>query len=140
MGIITEKGTLPFGVEGKDGVRHRDFEMRPRLVKDTLEISREQGMQKLEDDDMFFTLCLTAKQIIHIGDIRPVPVELMLEMMDEDMAAILDAKEALATRLESFRASIEGGGGQGASDVATAANTPNEENHPGVAKDTASDG
>ena len=139
MGIITQKGKLPFGID-LDGVPQCDFEIRPRLVKDTMEIAREQGMKKLEDDDIFFTLCLTAKQIIHIGDIQPVPVEVILEMMDEDMGAILKAKENLATRLESFRASSEGGGGQGASDVATAANTPDEKDHPGAVEDTASDG
>ena len=137
--IITVKGTLPFGIE-KDGMVHRDFEIRPRLVKDTLEIAREQGRKKIEDDDMFFTMCLTAKQILHIGDIQPVPVELLLEMLDEDMAAILDAKEVLATRLESFRMPASGSGEQSASDVSATGDSQSQENHSGAAQDPASDG
>ncbi len=137
MAIITQKGTLPFGIE-QDGVRHRDFEMRPRLVRDTMEIAREQGMQKLENDDIFFTLCHTAKQIIHIGDICPVPIETVLDMLDEDMAAILDAKEVLATRLESFRASI--GEEETTSNGSATADTGNEEGRTGAPQDTAPDG
>ena len=139
-GMLTEKGTLPFGIEDKDGVRHREFEMRPRLVKDTVEIAREQGMQRLEGDDVFFSLCLTAKQILHIGEIQPVPVDMLLDLYDEDLAAINTTKEVLAGRLESFRVSIAGGGEESMAVIATGADTPGAEDRSDAAKDPASDG
>lgn len=104
--MITEKGVLPIGVE-RDGKWHREFEVRPRLVKDTMEVAREQGMQKLEND-IFFSLCLAAKQIIRIGDISPVPVEELLEMFDRDVAVITEAREKLAARLDRFHEGSEG--------------------------------
>jgi phage FluMu protein gp41 len=141
VGIITEKGKLPFGIEDKDGVRHRDFEIRPRLVKDTMEIAREQGIQKLEEaGDVFFMMCLLSRQILHIGSICPVPVDLLLDLYEEDMAVIVKAREDLAMRLESFRASIEADGEADASTIATGADTPNEKDRPGAVKDTTSDG
>jgi len=138
--IITEKGTLPVGIFDENGVRQRDFEIRPQLVRDTMEIAREQGMQRLEDDDIFFGFCLVAKRIIHIGDIRPVPVEVVLDMLDDDMKSIQDAKEVLAARLESFRTSAGNDGKEGASDVPARADTGNAEDRSGAVENTAPDG
>jgi hypothetical protein len=84
--MITEKGTLPIGIE-KDGKWHRDFEIRPALVKDTVEVADEQEPKKL-DNPSYYGICLTAKQIIRIGDISPVPVDLVMEMYDDDIGEI----------------------------------------------------
>jgi phage FluMu protein gp41 len=105
--MITEKGTLPIGIE-KDGKWHRDFEIRPALVKDTVEVADEQEPKKL-DNPSYYGICLTAKQIVRIGDISPVPVEVVMEMYDDDIGEISAAKARLAIRLRSFRAESEGG-------------------------------
>ncbi len=99
--MITEKGTIPIGIE-KDGVWHREFEIRPSLVRDTVEVAEEQDAQKLNNNS-FYIICLTAKQIVRIGDISPVPVEVVLNMFDEDFGEIANAKLRLAARLRSFR-------------------------------------
>ncbi|MFZ0946145.1 MAG: hypothetical protein WB930_13830 [Syntrophobacteraceae bacterium] len=138
MDYITEKGTLPFGIL-QDGVRHRDFEIRPRLVKDTLEVAREQGMESLKDD-IFFSLCLTAKQILYIGDIAPVSVDVLLEMLDKDMGTIITVKDTLASRLESFRDDAEIAGEKGEPDIAARTDTPGEKAGPGASEDTVSGG
>jgi hypothetical protein len=131
--MITEKGTLPIGIE-KDGKWHRDFEIRPRLVKDTMEVAREQDMQRLEGDDIFFSLCLTAKQIIRIGDISPLPVDLLLEMYDLDIAEINIAKEKLAARLQSFHDPDAAGAQEGALAVSGSADTADEKADPGASQ------
>jgi hypothetical protein len=136
--MVTEKGILPFGI-AKDGKRHREFEIRPQLVKDTLEVTREQGMEKLQDS-MFFSLCLTAKQIVHIGDIQPVPIEVLLDMLDEDMGSIITAKEALADRLKSFCDSIGSTGEKAASDDTASGGPKHQEADPGANEVAISDG
>lgn len=101
MGMMTERGRLIFGVE-RDGQDHRDFEIRPTVVGDTLDAYSEHGTEKL-GNDLFCSLCMTAKQILYIGDIRPIPVECLLKMQDEDFREISKAKERLAARLATFR-------------------------------------
>ena len=132
--MITEKGTLPVGIE-RDGKWHREFEIRPRLVKDTMEVAREQGMKKLEDD-IFFSLCLTAKQIVRIGEISPLPVDELLEMVDLDVAKINEAREKLASRLESFHTSTGSDGEESAPDISPGADTTDEKGAPGAGQDS----
>jgi hypothetical protein len=99
--MITEKGILPVGIE-KDGKVHREFEVRPALVKDSIEVGDEHAHSALKNQ-FFVGVCLTAKQIVRIGDISPVPVELLVEMYDLDLGAITAAKDRLAKRLIRFR-------------------------------------
>src|SRR5208337_2911986 len=107
--------------------------------KDTLEVAREQGLQKLQDDDIFFSLCLTAKQIARIGDIAPVTVDLLEEMVDSDMAAITNAKETLAARLESFHSADGGRREEPPSAAAERADTAGEKDGPVASEDPAPD-
>jgi hypothetical protein len=94
---------LPVGIE-KDGKWHREFEIRPALVKDTIEVADEQEPKKLENAS-YYSICLTAKEIVRIGDIIPVNAELVMGMLDEDFGEIVKAKARLATRLRSFHGS-----------------------------------
>jgi hypothetical protein len=98
--VITEKGTLPVGIE-KDGKFHREFEIRPALVRDTIEVADEEEPKKLENAS-YYGICLTAKQIVRIGDIFPLSPELVMGMLDEDFGEIAKAKARLAARLKSF--------------------------------------
>jgi hypothetical protein len=98
--MISEKGILPVGIE-KDGVWHREFEIRPALVKDTIEVSGEQDVEKL-GNKWFAGMCLTAKQIVRIGSISPILAADVMEMLDTDLDEINAAKERLAARLCTF--------------------------------------
>lgn len=122
MAMMTEKGTLPFGIE-RDGKVHRDFEIRPALVKDTLEAYAEHGAIKLEDN-AFGNVCLTSKRLLRIGDISPVTMDDMSGLMDEDYGEIVAAKERLAARLASFR---RGGGIEGSEAAGPIVSTESKE-------------
>ncbi|MFZ0932302.1 MAG: hypothetical protein WAN11_27130 [Syntrophobacteraceae bacterium] len=97
---ITEKGTLPVGIE-RDGKFHREFEIRPALVGDSIEVADEHEPKKLTNR-WYANICLAAKQIIRIGDISPVPFEEVVKMLDLDMEQVYAAQERLATRLSRF--------------------------------------
>ncbi len=99
--MLTEKGTLPIGLE-KDGKVHREFEIRPQLIHDAVDVLAEQGEVKT-DNNAFFGACLIAKQLVRIGDISPVPVEDVLEMFEEDGRELRAAQARLTERLKSFR-------------------------------------
>lgn len=112
--MITEKGTLTIGIE-RDGKWHREFEVRPALVKDTVEIADEQEPKKLENSS-YYAMCITAKEIVRIGEISPVTVEMVMEMLDVDFGDISAAKARLAARLKSFHRDAEESGQERASD------------------------
>ena len=103
--MLTEKGILPVGIE-KDGVWHREFEIRPGLVKDTIEVGDEHGQAELRNQ-YFVGICLTAKQLVRIGEICPVTADVVAGMYDVDLAEISTAKQRLAMRLAQFRKSAE---------------------------------
>jgi phage FluMu protein gp41 len=129
--MLTVKGKLPIGVE-RDGVFHRDFEMRPRLVRDTRDVVIEHGMKKL-DDDIFFSMAMTARQIIRIGEISPVSADDLLDLVDRDMTAINNAKDDLASRLDSFHEPEDGESGAG--NVSETADTSSSETDSIAAQD-----
>lgn len=97
----TEKGTLTIGIE-YNGRIHRDFEIRPQLVRDAIEAMEDERAQRNES---YLGLLVLAKQTISIGDIpkEKVTVDLLMEMYDVDLAAIHAAAGRLQKRLISFR-------------------------------------
>ncbi len=134
----TEKGTLPIGIE-RDGKFHRDYEIRLGLVKDTIEVVQEQDADKL-DNSHYFGACLTAKQILSIGDISPVKSDDVLAMYDDDLGEINEAKARLLKRIISFRDSLQEQQEEGAGADSARTDQTGEEAGP-VAPETAlSDG
>lgn len=129
--MITEKGQLPIGIE-RDGKFHRDFVLRPALVKDTIEVVDEHDAAKLKNS-AFFGVCLTAKQIVRVGDITPVTTDMALEMLDIDLDEIGAAKERLASRLASFHSVKTGGDRAGGAD-SPGADQAAPQAHPDVAQ------
>ncbi len=85
----------------KDGVFHRDFELRPALIKDSIEVANEHEPAKLTNR-WFANICLTCKQLVRIGRISPVPLDEFVGMFDADLKVIHEAQEKLAARLDSF--------------------------------------
>jgi hypothetical protein len=68
---MKEKGPLPVGVEF-NGKVHRDFVLRSRLVKDSVEIMESDVAARADKNDSFYGVCLMARQIEKLGEI---PVE-----------------------------------------------------------------
>ena len=104
--MLTEKGTLPVGVEF-EGEVHREFEVREQLVRDTIEIYDDPELiARAEKNDAYMGLCIIAKQLT-IGSIPPeaVTADLLMGMHQADMAVINKAEKVLAARRATFRGS-----------------------------------
>lgn len=111
VAMITQKGVLPVGIE-RDGKVHREFEVRPLMVKDSVEMGDEREPQEL-NNPYAVGLFLTAKQLIRIGDISPVSAELLAGLYEVDLGAISAAREKLTERLRSFNSEKGSEGAEG---------------------------
>ncbi len=103
--MITEKGTLIVGVEYA-GKAHKEFELRPQLVRDSVDAIED---DRAERNESYFGLCVLSKQIVKLGDIpkEKITTELLMDMHEVDLAAISDASRRLQKRLQSFRGQSE---------------------------------
>lgn len=99
--MITHKGKLPIGIE-VDGVVHREFELRPQLVRDSIEVLKDERAQQ---DDGLFGLALLAHQVVSLGTLpkERITVDLLLDAYDADMKVMMGAADALRERLKTFR-------------------------------------
>jgi len=104
--MISEKCTLPIGVE-YDGQRHRDLEIRPRLVRDLIDGAVN---ERAKSDGRYYELCQYACQIVSLGDIPKDQItgELLLDMYDEDFDALTEAANRVRNRTRDFRGQVEG--------------------------------
>lgn len=95
-----EKGTLGVGVE-YEGKNHKDFVLRPQIVRDSLEAMEDERAQK---SNSYFGLCLLTKQIVKLGDVpyAKITPDLVMQLTDVDFEILVKAKEALESRLRSF--------------------------------------
>ena len=99
--MITQKGTLPVGIE-VDGVVHQDFEIRPQLVRDSIEVLKD---ERAQESDGLFGLALLAQQMIALGTlpIDKITTDLLLDAYDIDMKVLMGAADSLRERLKTFR-------------------------------------
>lgn len=99
--MITHKGTLPVGVK-VDGVEHRDFELRPQLVRDSIEAVED---ERAAQSDSIFGLALLAKQFLRLGtlDKSDITIDLLLDAYDADMKVLMEGAASLRERLKTFR-------------------------------------
>lgn len=99
--MITEEGTLPVGVEFKEKV-HRDFEIRPQKVSDTVEAMEDPRALK---NDGYFGVAVLVKQIVKLGDIpkEEITPSLVMGMWDVDLKALHEAQGRASQKLASFR-------------------------------------
>lgn len=109
---MVESGTLPIGIE-RAGKIHCDFEVKPGLVCHSVEVEDEHAPEQLKNP-AFEDLCLTAKQIVRIGDISPVSAGDLMDMYDVDLDEIREAQGRLRERLRAFHS--ESGRGKSAAD------------------------
>ena len=116
--MITEKGTLPIGVEF-NGKLHRDFELRPALVKDSVEAMEDDRARKNKN---YLAIAIMARQIVRLGnDKLDIPKDaitpaLLMEMYDQDLAVMAEAAGRLRERMARFH-----GGDGGTQKTATGA-------------------
>jgi hypothetical protein len=99
--VIKHNGTLPVGIE-VDGVVHRDFELRPQLVRDSIEVSKK---LTAEYSDSYFGIALYAEQLVKLGTLpkEAITAELLLDAYDMDMQVIMKGADSLRERLKTFR-------------------------------------
>lgn len=103
--MITEKGTLPNGVEYQ-GEIHRDFEIRPQIVADSINVFDDPvRASKAEKNSLYANLCITANMIISLGTIpkENITPDLLMGMLQEDLNEIALAEVRLAAKRKSFR-------------------------------------
>lgn len=106
--MITEKGTLVVGVE-HGGKTHKEFELKPQIVGDSVEILESENADRARKNDSFFGLCLLSKQITKLGDmpLKEITPALLLTLTEVDFTVLSKAREALEGRLRSFRGGKE---------------------------------
>jgi len=99
--MITEKGTLIVGVE-YEGKTHKEFEIRPQIVKDSIDAIEDDRAKKNES---YLGLCVITKQIIKLGEIpkEKITTEMLMNMYEVDLFAISEAARRLQKRQQSFR-------------------------------------
>jgi hypothetical protein len=103
--MITEKGTLPFGVE-VDGITHRDFEIRPQFVRDTVDVFEDPDVAaRASRNNQFFAACLFAGRLTRLGELpkEKITPELILDLRQDDYDEILRAGERLEKQETTFR-------------------------------------
>lgn len=112
--MITQVGVLPVGIE-VDGVVHSEFELRPQLVRDSVDALED---ARTATNDSYFGLVMLSKQFVRLGSLKPeqITVELLLDVYDMDMKVLMEGAAALRERLKTFR-------GAGEESAKTAAST-----------------
>lgn len=103
--MITQQGTLPVGIE-VGGVLHRDFELRPQKVRDSLDALED---ERASSNESYLGLLMTAKQITRLGTLKPeqITVDLLLDAFDIDIQVLMEGASTLRERLKTFRAKNE---------------------------------
>lgn len=99
--MITEKIILPVGVE-VDGVVHREVVLRPQKVRDSIDAMED---ERAANNESWMGLQLQARQIVSFGSLKPEQItpELLLDLYDVDMQALMGGAAKLRERLKTFR-------------------------------------
>lgn len=94
--MITVSGTLPVGLDFA-GKTHKDFELRPAKVKDTIETMESVG----KDENLKFMLAIIAKQLVRLGDIpkENITGALLIDLFDVDLAELHEKQAELEKKL-----------------------------------------
>ena len=103
--MLTEKGTLPVGVE-YDGTIHKDFELREQIVRDSVELFDDTVRSKRAASNVqYAATCILASQIVSLGSIPKEAIngDLLLDMHQDDFMVLREADERLEERRDSFR-------------------------------------
>lgn len=93
---LTESDVLPIGVE-VGGTLHREFTLRPALVRDNVDAVGEVGT----GNPVALSAALFARQLVKLGslDAKQITTELVLGMHVEDFNALDRAAEQLQKKV-----------------------------------------
>lgn len=99
---MNQQGTLPVGIE-VDGVLHREFELRPQKVRDSIEALQD---ERAASDESWLGLVLQCRQLVTLGTLKPEQItpNLLLDLYEVDMQALMEGAAKLRERLRTFRA------------------------------------
>lgn len=99
---MNQQGILPVGIE-VDGVLHREFELRPQKVRDSIEALKDERAQA---DESWLGLVLQCRQIVKLGTLKPEQItpELLIDLYEVDMQVLMEGAAKLRERLRTFRA------------------------------------
>jgi hypothetical protein len=103
--MLTEKGTLPVGVE-YEGKTHKDFEIREQIVADSINVfDNPDHAARAGKNALFANLCVTANMLLSIGTIpkEEITPDLLMGMFQEDLNAISQAEVRLTVQQATFR-------------------------------------
>lgn len=97
-----QTGLLPIGVE-RDGVSHREFTLRPGIMRDSVEAIEELGA---DAHPMRLNAALIARQLLQLGSLPldDITTDLVLDLCDDDWAAVEAAREVLAKKQKALSA------------------------------------
>ena len=106
--MMTEEGILTIGLE-YEGKNHREFTLRPQLVRDSVEAVEESDRAKTNEH--YLGLAVLAKQLTRLGDIPPdkITPELLMDMYATDSEVMNAALKRLQERQKSFRGESKAG-------------------------------
>lgn len=99
--MMTIEGTLPDGIVREDGAIIRDFELRPQLVRDSLELLEGDEADKAMASDMYYGIAIKARRL-RIGGSQVTTQEFM-NMTQEDFNEINEADKRLTEKRRTFR-------------------------------------
>lgn len=106
--MITEKGTLVIGLPGtgKTDERHKDFEISPMMVKDSID-AEAYAKGKSEHHAVMYGI---ASQIVHVGtmglastrSIAGLADYLIEHLAEVDLMVLVDARHRLEKKLDDL--------------------------------------
>lgn len=106
MSALTERGTLPIGLE-HDGKVHCEFELREQLVSDAIEVQENPKLDqaRIEKSNSYFNMCILAHRLISLGSIpkEEITPELIMSMLQKDFNEFALADNRMEQRRISFR-------------------------------------
>ena len=107
--MLTEKGTLPIGVE-YEGKTHKDFEIREQIVSDMIDVFDDAThAARAQKNDYYLGACILSKLIVSIGTIpkEAITVNLLLGMLQDDLNEVKRAEGRLDAKRKSFRLEVK---------------------------------
>lgn len=105
--MLTEKGTLPFGIE-KDGAVHRKYSLREQLVCDAIEVFDSTDGERAGKNDSYFGVCVMARRLSIEGiPLEEVTTALLMNMRQTDFNELAAADKRLEEKRRTFRSAAE---------------------------------
>lgn len=107
--ILTQSGSLEYGVIGKDGVVHRDFEIKLITVRGEMRAQTDllasyPDLDSLPDSVRFMIerAAFLAQMIVKIGNITEISIDFLLDLTSEDFATLSNAEFVLRKKLSGY--------------------------------------